>query len=233
MKKNAMMKIAAILMVAVLLTTCAISSTFAKYTTTGVTGTDSARVAKWGVTVNATLLSNLFAARYDNDTTDKSAISLNAQDIVAPGTTKYVALTNAVSGQPEVAVEITTAAEVALDNWALDDSKFYCPLVFKIGATEATATTIDGKTFTGDDAEARLEAAIKEEIEKSTAQYEAGTDLEAATGADLYISWDWAFTGVDDAKDTDLADSGATISISVTQTVSQLDKFAVTPPSEG
>ena len=229
MKKNAMMKIAAILMVAVLLTTCAISSTFAKYTTTGVTGTDSARVAKWGVTVNATLLSNLFAARYDNDTDDQSAISLDAQDIVAPGTTKYVALTNAVSGQPEVAVEITTAAEVALDNWTLNDSKFYCPLVFKIGATEATATEINGLDYTtGDDAEAKLEKAIKDEIEKSTAEYKAGTKLEDTTGADLYISWSWAFTGVDDAKDTDLADSGASISISVTQTVSQLDTFTVT-----
>ena len=44
MKKNKMMRIASVLLVAVILTTCAISGTFAKYVTSG-NGSDNARVA--------------------------------------------------------------------------------------------------------------------------------------------------------------------------------------------
>ncbi len=51
MKKNKMMRIASVLLVAVLLSTCAISGTFAKYVTT-FEGTDTAKVATWAVTVN-------------------------------------------------------------------------------------------------------------------------------------------------------------------------------------
>lgn len=47
-KKNYTMRIAAGVMTAALLSTCAISSTFAKYTSES-TGTDSARVAKWDI----------------------------------------------------------------------------------------------------------------------------------------------------------------------------------------
>ena len=47
MKKNTFMRVASALLVAVLLTTCAIAGTFAKYTTE-VSSEDSARVAYWG-----------------------------------------------------------------------------------------------------------------------------------------------------------------------------------------
>ena len=51
MRKNKMMRLASVLLVAVLMTTCAISGTFAKYTTT-FTGTDTAKVATWEIAVN-------------------------------------------------------------------------------------------------------------------------------------------------------------------------------------
>ena len=50
MKKNKMMRIASVLLVAVLLSTCVISGTFAKYTSSA-TSTDTATVAKWDITV--------------------------------------------------------------------------------------------------------------------------------------------------------------------------------------
>ena len=50
MKKNKMMRIASVLLVAVLLSTCVISGTFAKYTSSA-NGTDTATVAKWDVSV--------------------------------------------------------------------------------------------------------------------------------------------------------------------------------------
>ena len=219
MKKNAMLKIAAILMVAVLLTTCAISSTFAKYTTTGAAGTASARVAKWGVTIDTTI-TDLFVDKYDAGSEDE-VIGFEAADVVAPGTTGSVTLATSVTGTPEVAVEVTTAAEVTLSNWEVEDA-WYCPLAF----------TVNGQTKCGnefDDA-AAFEAWIEGEIAKATKQYPAGTDLSAATDFDLAISWTWAFTGaVDqtDANDTALGDAAtpAEVEISITQTVTQIDTY--------
>ena len=67
MRKNKMMRAASALMVAVLLTTCTISGTFAKYVTTA-SGNDTARVAKWGVQIDMAGFSDvdndLFAKTY-------------------------------------------------------------------------------------------------------------------------------------------------------------------------
>lgn len=50
MKKNIMMRLSAVLLVAVLLTTCVISGTWAKYTKTGAAD-ETARVAAFGVNI--------------------------------------------------------------------------------------------------------------------------------------------------------------------------------------
>ena len=63
MKKNVMMRLACFLLVAVLISTSAISGTYAKYVTEG-SSKDTARVAKWGVTVSADY-SNLFTKTYE------------------------------------------------------------------------------------------------------------------------------------------------------------------------
>ena len=94
MKKNKMMRIASVLLVAVILTTCAISGTFAKYVTSE-NGSDSARVAKFGVEVTAN--GSTFATEYDTDDTNvvgtiaKSVVSSDTKNLVAsyaapPGT---------------------------------------------------------------------------------------------------------------------------------------------------
>lgn len=54
MKKNIMMRLASILLIAVLMSTCAISGTFAKYATE-TNGSASARVAKWSFKVGDTV----------------------------------------------------------------------------------------------------------------------------------------------------------------------------------
>ena len=62
MKKNKAMRAAGVLVIATLLTTCLTAGTFAKYTTTD-SATDSARVAKFGVTVvaNGSLYGSAYA----------------------------------------------------------------------------------------------------------------------------------------------------------------------------
>ena len=121
--KNKMMRIASILLVAALITTCAISGTFAKYVTR-VEGTDSARVAKWGVllTVNA---DGTFADKYAAE--DESYLeaggefsveSANGDKVVAPGTSSKLAKTQlkaTVKGAPEVAARYILEAVVTDD----------------------------------------------------------------------------------------------------------------------
>ena len=53
MKKNKMMRLASVLLIAVMISTSAISGTYAKYVTEGA-AQDDARVAHWGVTITAT-----------------------------------------------------------------------------------------------------------------------------------------------------------------------------------
>jgi len=120
MKKNTMMKLASILLVAVLLCTAGIGGTFAKYVTTDKTD-DQARVAKWGVT--ALVSGNLYGAHYNKNVgEDANKVTLNAQEsvdafngtdtIVAPGTKSDKGITIAIAGTPEVAnaVAITKTA---------------------------------------------------------------------------------------------------------------------------
>lgn len=97
-KKNYTMRIAAGVMTAALLSTCAISSTFAKYTSES-TGTDSARVAKWDIQINSTSMKtatqtfdfDLFDTTYD-DATSPSVKSSGTENVIAPGTQGSFAL---------------------------------------------------------------------------------------------------------------------------------------------
>ena len=117
MKKNRMMRLASGLLVAVLLTTCAISGTFAKYVTSE-SGSDFARVAKWGVEVEAESF-DMFTDAYETDDTTAtftgsySVDSADGEDVMAPGTSGSFA-NIAITGTPEVAVEVA-AIKAKLD----------------------------------------------------------------------------------------------------------------------
>lgn len=80
MRKNKMMRLASCLLVAVLLTTSMISGTFAKYVTTA-SGSDSARVAKWGFDTTTIVMEDLFASTYGDTVAGK-----DGAEVIAPGT---------------------------------------------------------------------------------------------------------------------------------------------------
>lgn len=113
MKKNKMMRAASGLMVATLLTTSIISGTFAKYTTED-SGSDTARVAKWGINVSAS--GNLFGKEYAKVGADNNGNSIvvsgnestvKANDkVVAPGTKNETGFTLSIKGTPEVAYSV-------------------------------------------------------------------------------------------------------------------------------
>ena len=88
MKKNKMMRLAAVLMVAVLMTTCAISGTFAKYISTA-SGEDSARVAYWGFGLDSSIeIDDLFLDAYTNVNSTEEADGTK-DDVIAPGTSNF------------------------------------------------------------------------------------------------------------------------------------------------
>ena len=235
MKKNRMMRVASALLVAVLLTTCAISGTFAKYVTTE-SGSDFARVAKWGVNVEAESF-DLFTNKYATDdstatfTGSYSVESADGKDVFAPGT-KGTFADIAITGTPEVAVDVAVAATVTVSGDWIVNGDFYCPIVITVGDS-----AICGLAY--DDAEA-FAGAIADAISGYSAQYAPNQDL-SAIDANFDISWEWAFEDADhvalncaceagaqtDAKDTALGDKAVAadlkIDIGVEISVTQID----------
>lgn len=221
MKKNIMMRVASALFVSVLLSTCAISNTFAKYVSTG-SSENSARVAKWGVTVTGT--PGMFATKYATDDTSFTLATdtvLSTEDVVAPGTGGT--MTNfTITGTPEVAVRVNFEGELELgDKWKDNNGSYYCPIEITVGDT-----TFKGTSYASVE---EFENAVNGEIATFSKDYAANTDL-STIGADApSISWKWAFEGNDNVKDTYLGDqattegNAATISLNVTATVTQID----------
>ncbi len=227
MKKNRMMRTAAILLVAVLLTTSVISGTFAKYITSKES-TDTARVAKFGVELGVTV-DGAFATEYDADTTanDTNGTAIaktvvaatNDQDnLVAPGTKGDLMASATIKGTPEVAVNVKQEATLVLTGWEVDGT-YYCPLVI----------TVDGTKFYGMDytSVAAFIAAVEAKLD-SDVNYAPNTDLTESHS----VTWAWAFEGTDgkqtDELDTALGNYAANagdieISFTYKVTVTQID----------
>ena len=131
--------------------------------------------------------------------------------VLAPGTSgEFSGIT--ISGEPEVAVEIVTDAEVTLSSWVDDAEKiqdcwvdengnFYCPLVFTIGDKEICGLEFDS----GEGGRPAFEDAIERAIEDTTNRttdgqskedgstyYPAGTRLDDIS---VSYSWKWPFAG--------------------------------------
>ncbi len=230
MRKNKMMRAASALLVAVLLTTSTISGTFAKYVTEYEVS-DNARVAKWGVAIEAEDF-DLFTTDYatDDDTAtftgDYSVSSAEGDrdDVLAPGTSGSFANIK-ITGTPEVAVDVDIVATVEVSNNWIVDEDFYCPVVVTVGTEK-----ISGLDY---DTAVEFAAAIKDEIDGKSAQYAPNTKLDDTYDTtNLDLAWAWAFEGAvgseqTDVKDTALGDAAVdedlTISIGVDITVTQIN----------
>ena len=200
MKKNKMMRVASALLVAVLLTTCAISGTFAKYVSQA-TGEDTARVAKWGWG-DTSISIDLFATDYDG-----TVASANGTDkVIAPGTSKTANLvwTPASSFAPEVDYVLSFTAVGDIPTLIENE------LTWTLDIDNAGATTYD--TFD----------ALVTALEAKT--YSCEANAVAAT-VDIEIGWNWTFDGGDDAADTYLGnmDTLEDLTITVTMTATQVN----------
>ena len=211
MKKNNMLRIASVLLVAVLLSTCAISGAFAKYVTSGSTS-DDARVAAFGITVTPANATDLFVEELSVEDNGATTYYVQAdEDVVAPGMSGSLqnALAITDSGR-EVAIKASITADLALTGWAIDGT-YYCPIVITVGTTP-----LSGLDYAS---AAEFEEAVEEALNVAEALYQPA---DSFTQTVANVEWAWAFTGNDDEKDTALgtaADSeiALTISVSVEQ----------------
>lgn len=232
-RKNHTLKLAGILLALVLVTSCFVGGTFAKYVTSG-TRNDTARVAKFGVKITAN--GTMFAKEYATDTENvkgtiaKSVISDATDDknLVAPGTEgNMVSMT--IEGKPEVAVNVKYTATVTLRNWLYKDreesaGEYYCPIKIRVG-------TVNYYGYDYGSAEL-FKNAVETAINEYSANYKPGTDLNNANAP--VVSWAWAFEdNAENAKQTDEKDTylgdqaakgnAATIALEVVTTVTQID----------
>ena len=197
MRKNKMMRTASALLVATLLTTSVISGTFAKYVTTN-SGTDSATVAKFGVTINVSDDMGLFKTSYAKDNTSATSantvVSASADRKIAPGTKGSMSFS--ITGTPEVAtkldvvVENATAAHLAAGTYELKAGSFaeedckvvttadYEPIKWYFGTENPeTADVTYDKTL----------STLETTLENLTKEYAANETLNAT----YYIGWKW------------------------------------------
>lgn len=225
------MRTGAILLVVALVVSCVAGGTLAKYVTEGE-ATDSARVAKWGVTVEA--VGEPFKKAYTNE--DNAVTVDSSVDVVAPGTRGSFEGIRVNADAPEVSYKVATTADVTIENWMVDDN-FYCPLKFNVCGTE-----IDGMEYeSADDLVMAIENAVVRDTSYSNFENNAGATHNP--NSDQYAgrySWEWPFEGgsdgnategQNDTKDTALGQlladgnegNDPTINIIVKTTVTQID----------
>ena len=219
-RSSMMVRLVAVLAVVMMFTMCFVGGTFAKYKTSK-SGTDTATVAKWGVTVTGE--ATTFAKEYAKDNNSFTVAAntvVSTENVVAPGTGGNMAVFS-ITGTPEVAVNVAFTGTLDLeDKWVDAEGDYYCPIEIKV----------DDITFRGTDYNSAdaFEEAVETKIASYKQDYAARTDLSTIGGNAPAISWKWAFEGNNDVKDTNLGKqaaegNAATISLSVTVTVTQID----------
>lgn len=215
------MRLASALLVLTLLTTCAISSTFAKYVTKAE-GSDKARVAYWGFDQNAVTEIDLFDGEYTNVKASGEVDGFS--NVIAPGTEKsttfafgYTNYKDDKIKAPEVAYTFTVNPTITGDYDELDKNANFKWTLAK-GSADATEY----------DTVAELLTAIKalSGDESGTMTYDPGLLPRDFTSADetYTIGWKWEFsTGeAGDKADTAMGNSqtleNVTFTIAITAT---------------
>lgn len=201
MKKSKSMRIASLLLVLVLVTTCFVGTTFAKYTSS-VEATATATVAKWDVSVNDTSLTvekpsvtfDLFTTILDSDNTNAEK-DVKA-GLIAPGTSGKFNL------KVHNASEVTASYAITLK----ETNNKGIPILY----------SADGKTYYEANDTNLLNAL------KGNLAIGAGDALET-------VYWKWAYSenATQDASDTAIGAYGTatapTVAVTATITVTQVD----------
>lgn len=195
-KKHWTLRAAGLLFALVLITSCFVGGTFAKYVTSK-SASDIARVARFGVKITAED-NTAFKTTYTTDATglsiDTNTVIGDGEKVVAPGTGEDNAATLSITGKPEVAVHVAlsmTGTDVVLNKGTYPDlttpdpkdtftlNEPYYPVVFtlKKNGTKLTSGTI---------------SEIGAHLATLSEDCAAGTDLSKEFGT-YTLSWKWDF----------------------------------------
>lgn len=198
MKGSKLPKLAALLLVLTLATTCFVSGTFAKYVSEGE-GEDAARVAKWGVKVE--IAGDGFKTTYGKDEVNANVdgptvVSSTTEKVVAPGGEFYCPLV-----------------------FTIGDTK--------INGLDYSSTTAGGEGSFESAIKTAIQNATTKEYEAGTDLSAAGEGITYSWTWPFQNATGTA-TNQDDELDTLLGDNAAngqpaTISITVTTMVTQID----------
>lgn len=198
MKKNRMMRVAVLMLALVLMTSCFVGGTFAKYTT-GDNGSEHARVAKWGVQVEIQNDHKLFSNEYIGTGDALTVKSIDSEQVVAPGTSGKT--TFSISGTPEVATKISVTVE---DIQEVHLGEYYPVKWTLILKSDNSEQLTEPKTLIKDKTLNEVNDYLTTYV--SAAEYAPNTDL----GAVFELSWYWDING-DNDKDTVLGNAAAGI----------------------
>ena len=236
-KKHWTLRAAGLLFALVLITSCFVGGTFAKYVTTG-SGHESARVAKFGVTMSVAT-DTAFKQKYTTGgTTIPGPGSINYsveysgngnENLVAPGTKGSNFVVLSIKGTPEVAVNVKIAAtgyDVVLNKGTYPDlttaaanqtftlENDYHPITYTLTKTGEKAPVETGNL----DAIIDYLNNLNQHSGNPSGNYKANTDLSQVFGT-YTLSWEWKFEDGNDKADTLLGAitaGGMTPSIPVT-----------------
>jgi hypothetical protein len=205
------MRLAAALLVLTLLTTSAVSGTFAKYTSEA-SGSSTATVAKWSFKVGSgdgtdiapsatqTFTFNLFSTVNDTDGNEEADVATGK---IAPGTSGSfdIVLTNASEVTAQYAIAFSLAEGSSSD----------IPLQYKVGESGTWTSTISGLDISASDS----------------------TKLAVGANATtITVYWKWAFEDASDTSrdtnDTTLgvnaaSNNAATVTVTAKVTATQVD----------
>ena len=230
MKKNRTLKLASGLLILCLITTCAISTTLAKYTT-GDTASDTARVAKWGVEVSAsgTMFGKAYGATGSGEFADKimaevsgSVNTSTGEKVVAPGTRNDTGIQIKLKGKPEVSFEFAATADTVQD--IVLKINTYGVMVEAHGINAATDFIAEGIYYL--DGTTYKPASLSYFLANTSATYYKLTDYVKVT-ADYYpVVWSASIVAVDTVG---VGSGAATFNTLADATASLIDGINVLP----
>ena len=222
MKKNKIARLAAVMLALTLVSTALMSGTIAKYTA-GVTGSDTARVAKFAFNIkdDGTSIGDETSTTgtYDIFTYTDTGVynnGVNSDKFIAPGTT----------GTIPVTVENLSEVDVAVTFGLTETNANKIPVYYTVGSETQRYSSV----LTGEYSDGRSYqdiAALATAMAGATLEATEGTTASAGT---YTLNWTWAFEsageGQTDASDTALGvayDTPATVELGITATVTQVN----------
>ena len=195
---------ATVLLCAVFVTTSVLSTTFAKYTTTGEVDSETARVAKWGIKLsNGSNAATSWSVEENENSIIAASSGTTGDNVIAPGTSGYLACFE-VRGNPEVAHNVTMNFNVTIGNGYknLIGQDDYFPILISVGRasyndSDAVIDRNELHYYVPKSGIDTLENLISSVDSETFAEKIAPNGWSGSAYAKYYVRWDWFYNADD------------------------------------